>query len=256
MGTVMSQEPTSARFEQVSALDASAPTLIEGLPGLGMVASIAVDRITTQLDLQYHGNIQSDEFPPVASFSDGLVRDPVRVYAGEDPSVMTLKSDVPIPPNAIESLSECVHNDLAEAFDRAVFLAGAPADAEADIGSVTGVATTKELKADLIDADIELAEESGAIGGITGGLVADSYHNNVPAAVLIVRCDPRLPDPKAARAVIEQALEPMVDFDIDTSGLKEQAQQIQRQKQQIAEQLQQMQQRQQGEPAQTGAMYQ
>lgn len=252
----MSQEASAARFERVSDVEAESPTLIEGLPGLGMVSSIAVDQITSQLDLDYHGNIQSDAFPPVAAFNEGRIRDAVRVYAGTDPSVMTLQSDVPIPPNAIQSLSACVHQDLAEEFDRAVFLAGAQADSEEQIGEVSGVATSDEMEAELTEAGIDLAKESGAIGGVTGGLVVDCFHDDVPAAVLIVRCDPRLPDPQAARDVIENALEPLVDFDIDTSELEEQAEEIQQQKQQIVQQLQQMQQGEDGETTQTRAMYQ
>lgn len=252
----MSSASPSARFERLTDLKAESPTLVEGLPGLGMVASIAVDQITSQLGLTHHGSIWSDAFPPVAAFSEGRVRDAVRVYAGEDPSVMTLQSDVPIPQTAIAALSECVHNDLAEEFDRAVFLAGAAAQSEEEIGAVRGVATSEAMEAELLNAGIDLAEESGAIGGITGGLVADCFHDDVPAAVLIVRCDPRLPDPQAARDVIEHALQPLVDFDIDTRELEEQAEEIQRQKQQIANQLQQMQQAEQGEPTQTRAMYQ
>ncbi|MFB6091562.1 MAG: proteasome assembly chaperone family protein [Haloquadratum sp.] len=253
----MSHEPDGASFERVTDIGTTSPTLIEGLPGLGMVASIAVDQITSQLDLEYHGNIRADAFPPVAAFSDGRVRDAVRVYAGEDPSVMTLRSDIPIPPNAVEPLSRCVHQDLADEFDRAVFLAGAPAESAEQIGEVRGVATTDAIEDDLREADITLAEESGAIGGITGGLVSDCYHNDVPAAVLIVRCDPRLPDPGAARSVIEDALEPLVDFDIDTTELEEQAEKIQQRKQQVIQQLQQMQQGEgEGETAQSRAMYQ
>lgn len=252
----MSQNASAARFERLTDFDATSPTLIEGLPGLGMVASIAVDQVTSQLDLKYYGYIQSDAFPPVAAFSDGRIRDAVRVYSGEDPGVMTLQSDIPIPPDAIEPLSQCIHGDLAAEFERAVFLAGAAADSEEEIGTVKGVATTAGGKSDLADAGIALAEESAAIGGITGGLVADCYQDDVPATVLIVQCDPRLPDPKAAQAVIEDALEPLVEFDIDTSELGEQAQQIQQQKQQIAEQLRQMQQQQAREPTQTRAMYQ
>ncbi|MFB6254386.1 MAG: proteasome assembly chaperone family protein, partial [Halobacteriaceae archaeon] len=241
-----SNERGSTQFEKLTDESATSPTLIEGLPGLGMVASIAVDQITSQLEMSHHGNIHSDEFPPVASFKDGRVRDSVRVYASEDPSVMTLQSDMPIPSNAIEPLSQCVHQDLAKEFDRAVFLAGAQADSEEQIGEVSGVATTDAIESDLVEANIQLAEESGAIGGVTGALVSECYHNDVPAAVLIVRCDPRLPDPNAARSVIENALEPLVEFDIDTSELEQQAQQIQQQKQQIAKQLRQMQE-QQGE---------
>ena len=213
------------------------PTLIEGLPGLGLVASIAVDRIREQLALEEYGTIVSDDLPPVASFEAGRVRDPVRVYAGEEPPVMTLASDVPIPPDAYESLGRCVLHDLAEEIDRAVFLVGAPAESEGEVGDVVGVATTDDLEAALGDAGIAVAEGPGAIGGVTGSLLADCYHGDVPAAALIVRSHPRMPDPGAARAVIEDALEPLVEFDIDTDDLLEQAEQIREQKRQMAEQL-------------------
>jgi len=251
----VTENNADTRFEQVSDLPAESPTLIEGLPGLGLVASIAVDQITRQLGLTQHGTIVSADFPPVAAFDDGRVRDAVRVYAGEDPAVMTLQSDIPIPPDAVESLSQCVLEDLAAEFDRAVFLAGAPAESESDLGDVVGVATTDGMEQSLTDAGIEVAEGPGVIGGVTGGLVAECYHADVPAAVLIVKSNPYIPDPGAARDVIENALEPLVEFDIDTQELLDQAEEIQEQKRQIAEQLQQYQQQQQPEPAVQG-MYQ
>lgn len=251
----MSQEEPIARFEQLTDLPADEPTLIEGLPGLGMVASIAVDQITKQLDLEHHGSVHADSFPPVAAFNDGRFRDPVRVYTGADPDVMTLQSDIPIPPNAFTALSRCVHTDLAEEFDRAIFLAGAPADSEEQIGEVIGVASNEALETDLQDAGITLAQGSGAIGGVTGAIVADCYHDSVPAAVLIVRTNPYIPDPGAAESVIENALEPLVNFDIDTSELREQASEIRQQMQQIVQQLQQYQE-QQGQQPTGPSMYQ
>ncbi len=253
-GTMSNDDP-SVRFHMQTEIAAESPTLIEGLPGLGLVASIAVDQITKQLGLELHGSIVSEDFPPVTSFNDGRVRDTVRVYAGEDPAVMTLQSDVPIPPSAVESLSQCVLQDLADEFDRAVFLAGAPAESEEQLGEVSGVATTDELEEAITGAGITLAEGTGTIGGVTGALVNDCYHADIPAAVLIVRSNPYIPDPSAARDVIEEALEPLVEFDIDTEELLEQAEEIQRQKQQIAELLQQYQQD-DTEPRQTAGMFQ
>lgn len=253
----MSQHTQSADFEQFAEVAVESPTLIEGLPGLGLVASIAVDQVTSQLELSQVGAIRSEAFPPVAAFDDGRVRDAVRVYAGSDPAVMTLQSDVPIPPDAVSSLSTCVLEDLSQEFERAIFLAGAGAESEEQIGEVTGVATTDALETALTDAGIPLAEGTGAIGGVTGALVNRCYQGDVPAAVLIVRCNPRLPDPGAAQSVIETALEPLVEFDIDTGELEEQAEQIQRQKQQIAQQLQQYQQQQEEEQPRTPtSMYQ
>jgi uncharacterized protein len=78
----------------------------------------------------------------------------------------------------------------------------------------------------------------------------------VPAVALVVRSNPYIPDPGAARAVIEDALEPLVEFDIDTQELLERAEEIQRRKQQVAEQLQQYQQQQQPERPQGPSMYQ
>jgi uncharacterized protein len=232
-------DDTPVTFDRLTDIAAESPTLIEGFPGFGLVAAIAVDQITTQLDLDHHGNIVSEAFPPVLSHRDGRARDLVRVYAGSDHDVMTLQSDLALPASAFEPLSRCVHEDLAAQFDRAIFLAGAPAQSEDDVGTVRAIATTEELEADLRDSGIEFAEGAGLVGGITGALASDCYHHDVPAAVLVVHADPYLPDPGAARSVIEDALEPLVDFDIDTSELEAQSNRIQQQMQQLAEQYRQ-----------------
>lgn len=251
-------DSTTATYTKIEDVAADAPTLIEGLPGHGLVAAIAVDLITEQLDLEHCGSVASDEFPPVVTFEDGLVQDLVRVYGSADPPVMTLESDLALPQPAFEPLSRCVLEDLAEEFGRAIFIAGAPAESEEHLGQVTGVATTEEGRADLVDAGVEVADDLGLVGGITGALVRECYHADVPAVLLIVEAHPFLPDPGAAKSVIETALEPLVDFDVDTTDLEEQAEDIQRRMQQVAEQYQQMfEEREQGrqQPPATG-MYQ
>lgn len=233
-------EPGSVAFEQVSEIQPDEPTLIEGLPGHGLVASIAVDQITSQLDLAHYGNIRSPDFPPVVTFESGLVQDLVRVYAGSNPAVMTLQSDLALPRSSFPALSDCVLEDLAQSFDRAIFLAGAPAESEDQLGEVRGVATSAELREELREANVPIAEDRGVVGGITGALVNECYRAGVPATLLIVRAHPQLPDPGAAVSVIETAIEPLVDFDIDTSELEERAEQIQQQMQQVAKQYEQM----------------
>lgn len=230
----------TVEFDRLTDIDADAPTLIEGLPGQGMVAAIAVDHLTEHLGLEHHGNLVSDAFPPVTSFADGRVRDMVRVYAGSDPSVMTLQSDVALPPEAFDPLAVSILEDLAQEFDRAIFLAGIAAESEASLGEVRGVATTDAVERQLRDADIPLAEGRGLIGDVTGALVTACHHADVPAAVLVVEAHPFLPDPTAARAVIEDALEPLVEFDIDTSELEDQADRIREQMEQVAQHYRQM----------------
>lgn len=254
----MSDADPEVTFDRLRELDQTTrPTLIEGLPGHGLVAAIAVDQLNRQLGLSHYGNIVSKAFPPVTSFIDGRVRDLVRVHSG-DPGVMTLQSDIPLPESAFDALGTCVLEELASEFDRVIFLAGAPAQSERQLGDVTGVATTDAVQADLEAADIALAEGNGLIGGVTGALVNACYHADVPAAVLIVQAHPYVPDPAAARSVIENALEPLVEFDIDTTELAEQAEEIRAQLEQIARQYQQMSEEGTATPAQpTGpSMYQ
>ena len=233
-------EDASVTFERLTDIGADAPVLIEGFPGFGLVAAIAVDQITTQLGLEHHGNLVSEAFPPVLSHRDGRARDMIRVYGDADHDVMTLQSDVTLPPHAFSALSQCVYEDLAAEFDRAIFLAGAPARNEDELGEIEAIATTDTMEAELRSHGIELADGAGLVGGIMGALATDCYHYDVPAAVLVVRADPYIPDPGAARSVIENGLEPLVSFDIDTTELAEQSNQIQQQMQQIAEQYRQM----------------
>lgn len=190
---------------------------------------------------------------PVSDTASGVNAE-ILVRVAEFTERVELQSDVPIPEEAFTALSQRVLEESVEDFGRAIFLAGAPAQSEEQQGDVIGVATTEEQKTELEEADVDLMKESGAVGGMTGALVNACHQADVPAVLLLVQADPRLPDPAAARSVIEIALEPLVEFDIDTDELQEQAEEIQRQKQQVAQQLQQVQE-QEEEPMQARSMF-
>ena len=226
-------------FDRRAEIDLDRPTLIEGLPGHGLVASIAVDQVTEQLELDHYGTLFDDTFPQVVTFQDGLARDAVRVYADTDTDLVTLQSDLAIPYGAFGSLASGLFESV-DAFGEAIFIAGAPAESEASRGSVVGVGTTPEMRDRLTEADIDLATDPGVIGGVTGALAQACHHRSIPSAILVVKSHPYLPDPGAAQAVIEEALEPLVSFDIDTTELAQQAESIQARMQQIAEQYEQL----------------
>ena len=240
-------DDSSQIFEPRTEIALERPTLIEGLPGHGLVASIAVDQITEQLGMQYFGTLYDETFPQVITFQDGMARDPVRVYATPEQGLLTLQSDLAIPYSAFSSLAAGLF-ETVDGFGEAIFLAGAPAEYESERGAVMGIATTDEMKARLQAADIELAADPGVIGGVTGALAQTCHHRSIPTAVLVVKSHPYLPDPGAAQALIESALEPLVDFDIDTTELEKQAEEIQARMQQIAEQYEQLVEQEGGRP--------
>ena len=231
----MPRTDSSARFERRAESVAESPTLIVGMPENGVVGSIAINQITEQLNLELEGNVVSESFPPGTTFGEGRVRDLVRVYASGDPSVVIPHCDIALPAYAGADLAACVVNDLAAEFERAIVLAGVPAQTEEQVGEVTGVVTSEEAEKDVRAAGIPLEPNVGFIGGTSGAIVNECYHANVPTIALVVKAHPYLPDPEAAQAVIEKALEPLVDFDVETRELEEQADDIRRQMEQVAQ---------------------
>lgn len=237
----MPRTRAAARFERRAELSADSPTLVVGMPENGVVGSIAVNQITKQLDLELKGNIVSESFPPVTTFGEGRVRDLVQVYAGTDPPLVVPQCDIALPEYASADLAACMVNDLAADFERAIALVGVPAQSEEQVGEVTSIVTDDAAANEVKDAGIPLDSSIGVLGGTSGAVVNDCYHASIPTIALIVRAHPFLPDPEAARAVIEKALEPLVDFDISTQELEEEADNIRRQMEQIAQHYEQLQ---------------
>jgi uncharacterized protein len=236
----MADRTPAARLEVVTETDATAPTFIDGVPGLGLVALIATEQVRKQLGLSHHADIVSRRFPRVATFEDGALREPVRVYAGNDPEVMVLRSDVVFPPRSYTPLADCLLEDLADEFERAIFLAGAPAQTESEHGRVTGVANTDGLREELGVAGIELETAPGGVGEATGALATEFHRAGVPTALLVAKTTPYQPDPTAARSLIEEGLEPIVEIDVDTTELRKQEDEIRREMRQMADQMQEM----------------
>lgn len=252
----MPRTNASARFERRAESTADSPTLIVGMPENGVVGSIAINQITEQLDLDLEGHVVSESFPPVATYGDGKVRDLVRVYAGDDPPVVIPHCDIALPTYAASDLSSCVVNDLAKEYERAIVLAGVPAQTEEQVGEVTGIVTCEKAEQELREVGISLDSNPGFLGGASGAVVNDCYHANVPTIALLVKAHPYLPDPEAARAVIEKALEPLVEFDVDTRKLQEQADEIRERMEQIMQHYEHLQEGHGRQPVEESSMYQ
>jgi uncharacterized protein len=235
----MNKHSNTVEFTQLTQQPTQPRTFIEGLPGHGLVAAISVDQITKQLGLTHCGSLHSDLFPQVTSFTEGEIQDSIRMYAGDSPSVLTLQSDVVLPPASYRPLGKCLREEVMTNTERAVFLVGAPAESETEIGDIQGVTTTEALKDELTAANIPLATDPGLIGGVTGALADDCYHADIPTVILIVKTNPFYPDPLAAQSLIENGVEPLVDFDIETPELEQQADAIRAELEQVAAQYQQ-----------------
>jgi uncharacterized protein len=216
------------------------PTLIEGLPGIGLVGKIATDHVVETFDMTYYARVECEGLPRISVYEEGsrAVRPPVRLYADEGRNLVALQSDVPVSASAASEFASCITQWLADHDATPVYMSGLPEQKEADqIPSLYGVATGAAGER-LDDHDIDPPNERGAISGPTGALLSEASGRDLDGFGLVVESDPQFPDPEAARILIEHGVGPLADIAVDTDDLVESAEEISEQKEQLARRMQ------------------
>ncbi|MBX0285968.1 proteasome assembly chaperone family protein [Haloarcula salinisoli] len=220
-------------------IELDAPTLVEGLPGVGLVGKLAADHLVEAFDMVHYGTARCEGLPEIAVYSDGEpdVRGPVRLYADPERDLLVLQSDAPVSPEAAESFAGCMVEWFRSEDVTPLFLSGMPAERN-DEPSLYGIATGDGAGL-LAEADVPTPTESGAITGPTGALVHEAQRVGLTGVGLVVEADPQFPDPEAAGALLEAGVGPLTGVEVDTATLADQAEEIRQAKAQLAQQMQQ-----------------
>lgn len=215
------------------------PTMVEGLPGVGLVGKLATDHLVETFDMTYYASFDCEGLPRISVYEEGSrdLEPPVRLYADAERDLLALQSDVPISAAAAANFATGVTEWLEDNDVTPIFMSGLPHQKEADeIPSLYGVATGSQAE-HLDEHDIDTPVERGAISGPTGALLHDSSARGLDAVGLIVQSDPQFPDPEAARILIEHGVAPLTGIDVDTDDLGERAEEISEQKEQLAQRM-------------------
>lgn len=215
------------------------PTLVEGLPGVGLVGKIATDHLIESFDMVHHANVHCESLPPVAVYA-GEGRDlstPVRLYADPDNDLLALRSDVPVSPSAALSFGEC----LAEWYDEddvtPIYLSGIERDDDEVTPTLYGVGTGGGSDR-LDEAGIDVPSEAGLVSGPTGALLSHAVEADYPALCLVVEADPNFPDPGAAATLLTAGIAPLTGVEVPIETLTERGEEIKQAKQRFAERMQ------------------
>jgi uncharacterized protein len=214
------------------------PILIEGLPGLGLVGKIAVDHLVDTYDMPHYASCHCEGLPEIAIYdANGHgVEPPVRIPADPERDLLVLQSDVPVSPSVATEFSSCVTGWFAEHDVLPLYVTGTRRSEE-QTTNVFAISTgTAESR--LESLDVMAPDERGVVSGPTGALLYEASRSNVDSLGFIVEANPQLPDPAAAKVLLEQAIEPLAGVDIDTDPLVEHAQEISEAKEKFARRLQ------------------
>ncbi len=198
---------------------------IVGFPDVGLVGLIAVNHVINTLGLGEIGYIESDLLPPVIVVHQGDPKAPVRVYRKD--RLVAVTSEIPIQPAVMSGLSrKIVDWTKMKKSQLLVTLSGVAVQnrLEIETPAVYGVGASSATRDLLTQSGVKLLEE-GFMVGAHAAVMKEALKANVPSVILMAQSHLQYPDPGAAASIIN-ALNKLLDINVDVKGLLEQAEEI------------------------------
>lgn len=220
-------------------IDLDEPILIEGLPGLGLVGKIAADHLVDTFEMPHYASCHCQGLPEVAVYDTDEygIEPPVRIHADPERNLLVLQSDIPISPSGAREFAGCVTGWFAEVSALPLFITGTQRREE-ERTNVYGIATGDA--GDRLSAqDIATPPERGVVSGPTGALLYQAKLQGMDSLGLVVEAAPQFPDPTAAKVLLDQAVAPIADIEIETDSLLDRAQEISEARERLAQRMQQ-----------------
>ncbi len=213
-------------MKEFAPVQANNPVLIEGLPGLGLVGKIAIRYLIKQLKAQKFAYLYSPHFPYfVLVNKKGNVRllrgafYYVKTAGANDILLFTGDSQS----QTIEGQYEIADSMLGFAKKHGVgtivTIGGYRMEAT-EKPKVIVAGTSQEILGKALGAGATLSPSGSPIVGTAGLILGLARFKKISALCLLGETRGYLPDPQAARSVLE-VLRAMFNFNIDLAGLDE-----------------------------------
>jgi uncharacterized protein (TIGR00162 family) len=214
-------------IKELEKVELSNPTLIEGLPGLGLVGKIAIRHLVRQLKAQKFAHIYSPHFPYFVLVSKkGNVRllrgtfyfwknrngkNDLIFFTG-DSQAQTIEGQYEISDYILKFAKQ--HN-----VQMIITIGGYRMEAR-EKPKVIAAATTQDLLNRALKTGAEISPTGSPIVGTAGLILGLSHFKKIDALCLLGETRGYLPDPKSARSVLE-ILQSLLGFDANLAGLDE-----------------------------------
>jgi len=203
------------------------PILIEGLPGLGLVGKIATRYLIKKLDAKKFAYLYSPHFPYfVLVNKKGSVRLLRGTFyflrnqtEGNDLILFTGDSQAQTIEGQYE-ISDCILDFATLHNVKMIVTVGGYRMEVKDKPKVIAAATSEELLNEALQARAVLSSMGNPIVGTAGLILGLSRFKKIDALCLLGETRGYLPDPKAAKSVLE-VLKTMLSLNIDLAGLNE-----------------------------------
>jgi uncharacterized protein len=206
-------------------IDVDNPIIIEGVPDIGLVGSIAVSHMVIEQKFEEVGYIKSDLFAPVMVVHERKVLNPVRIF--QKGKLIAILSEIPIDPKAGYILSRKLTEWYKEkGAELVISISGAPVQERIDIEEpeIFGTSNKENTLKKMEESGVKVLEE-GFVSGFYALILKSSMELNLSSSILLAQCYQSYPDPGAAASVLK-ILNKILDLNIDVKDLVEQAEDL------------------------------
>ncbi len=166
--------------------------LIDGFPYAGLANAIATESLTSTIDFELAGVVDSDLFPPISIIKDEMPNFPARIFVNSTLKVAVFLSYL--------TPHESLHREVAKAMldwanqhKCSLILSSSLIKLGNDNPAIMGVGSTMEAKKKLNNASIPILR-NGTVPGIPGILLNEGALSKTNVIVLLVKGQEPGPD--------------------------------------------------------------
>ena len=206
--------------------------LFLGLPGPGLIGTMAMTYVIHALKMELVGEIESSP-ASIVFIDNGQIVGPVRIYKKDN--MFSVLSDIPIDyDTAIDFTDSVIDFSKRNNVDLIIYLSGihVPERNPANLKTY-GLVTNEKLEKILYDNEIPKFL-SGIISGPDATIITQLKNSTIPSIILHTECNYFLPDPDAAMQTIK-ILSHIIKKDIDLTEFKKQIEYLRLQNRQLME---------------------
>ena len=200
------------------------PTIILGLPGTGLVGSIAAAYLVDALNLEFCGYISSPNFAPLASIHNYKPYPPARMHYSRKHNLLIILSEMSIPISESQELSERVFAFAKSINAKALISLGGISLKEKPL-SLYVVSSKEEYSEKFLKDSRFNSIKEGATTGVSGLLLTKGVLEKFPVTLLLAEASEDYMDPGAA-ALMLNILSKHFKIKIDTGKLDKEAKDV------------------------------
>ncbi|MBN2478110.1 proteasome assembly chaperone family protein [Candidatus Micrarchaeota archaeon] len=214
----------TVEFHILGKLKAKNPTVVVGLPGTGLVGSIAASYLVDSFDFEFIGYITSPEFAPLASIHNFRPYPPARIHYSKRNNLVVILSEMSIPISVSGDLAKQILK-FAKSVKASKIISLGGISLKGNPKDVFVVSSNEKIASQLLGTKKFKPIKEGATTGVTGVLLTQGVVEKYPVVLFLGEANEDYMDPGASANVLK-ALSFYIGTDIDTKKLDKEAEEI------------------------------